>query len=397
MTFSRLGGDEIKLAKPLVWEAISPSLPQEVGQLWLRDFCSDGVLSYIDHFEDFLLHPEDQVIGKAPKVIVDSTEWKTVAEGLIQKGLCRVIGLSDIHHIQGKPLLNGMFAVGKQEFIGTVETCRLIMNLKPTNMNCRSLVADTGTLPSITHMSSLYLEPDSVLVTSSEDIKCFFYLFRIPEAWQRFFAFGLELPETLVPEDLKGDRAFLTTTVLPMGWLNSVGIAQHIHRNVVRRCLSKVSPVVGGESELRRDRAFTSSSYLFRIYLDNFDELRKVDRRTAELIEGCPSERVLAIRDTYEEVGLPRHPKKSVQQKLQAEVQGAWIDGDMGIMCVKPSKICRYLVLALELIKRGKATQRELQVVGGGFRLHRYVQKTIDEFFKLDMEKDCGDGRESCS
>ena len=46
-------GDEVKLARELTWESIEPSLPQEVGQLHLRDFCQDGVLHYVDNFEDF--------------------------------------------------------------------------------------------------------------------------------------------------------------------------------------------------------------------------------------------------------------------------------------------------------------------------------------------------------
>lgn len=59
------------------------------------------------------------------------------------------------HVIQGKPLLNGMFAVSKQETVRNLELCRLIMNLKPLNANCRALEADTGTLPAITQLGAL--------------------------------------------------------------------------------------------------------------------------------------------------------------------------------------------------------------------------------------------------
>ena len=359
-------GEEVRLAKPLVWRALEPSLPNEVGKLDLRDFCTGGILDYIDRFEEFLLPPNEQILGKPPKVMVTDEEWKVVAKGLLEKGLCQAIPLSQVYHVQDSPLLNGMFAVGKQEYIGNVETCRLIMNLKPTNTICKSLTADTGTLPSINHLGSLVLDPDSVLVTSSEDIKCFFYLFRIPEAWKRFLVFAKQLPVELCPLELRSEPAFLAATVLPMGWLNSVGIAQHVHRNVVRQCMNKLPNQLGGECELRRDKVFSSSPNLFRIYLDNFDALSKVDRKTARMIEGEVSDEVVALRKAYEEVGLPRHPKKSVQQQVRAEVQGALIDGEKGIMCAKPSKVARYVRLALELIKRGSATQKELQVVGGG-------------------------------
>ena len=115
-----------------------------------------------------------------------------------------------------------------------------------------------------------------------------------------------------------------------MGYLNSVGIAQHIHRNVVRRSMTLTSPPLGGELELRRDKPFSHANDLVRIYLDNFDHLRKVDRRTALLLEGTPSELALSLRECYAEDGLPRHPKKAVQSKLGAEVQGAWVDGERG-------------------------------------------------------------------
>ena len=317
-------GEEIRVAKKLCWKSLEPALPKEVGQLHLRDFCSGGVLDYVDRFEDFLVDPKDLVVGKTPRVMVEPSEWKTVVQGLLSKGLCKIIAKKEVFHVNDQPLLNGMFAVGKQEYLETcgTEICRLIMNLKPTNLNCRAITADTGTLPSINHLSTLVLEPDSVLLSSSEDIKCFFYLFRVPEAWMRFFAFGLAVPEELVPLELRSEEAYLTATVLPMGWLKSVGLAQHIHRNVVRQALGNMATPIGGESELRRDRTFSSSHHLFRIYLDNFDELRKVDRKTASLIEGSPSEVALALRQAYDDARLPRHPKKSTQQKLKADIQG---------------------------------------------------------------------------
>ena len=65
-------GDEIKLAKRMKWESIAPSLPDQVGLLPSRDFCSGGVLHYVDHFADLEL---EQVIGKTPKVFVDDGDW----------------------------------------------------------------------------------------------------------------------------------------------------------------------------------------------------------------------------------------------------------------------------------------------------------------------------------
>ena len=228
------------------------------------------------------------------------------------------------------------------------------------------MVGDTVTLPMITNLGTMSLDSDEQLCVSSEDIRCFFYLFRVPEAWWRFFGLGRAAPRSLVPSEFGDEEGYLAATVLPMGWLNSVAIAQHIHRRVICRCVGSLNPPLTGANELRRDRAFSNHPHLFRIYLDNFDELQKVDKKLAEALEGTPSRVALAVREAYEAAGLPRHPKKSTQQELQAEVQGAWVDGVQGSVSAKPSKVARYLALVLELLERGSATQRELQVVGGG-------------------------------
>ena len=111
----------------------------------------------------------------------------------------------------------------------------------------------------------------------------------------------------------------------------------------------------------------TSSSSLYRVYLDNFDQLQKVSRDLAALLEGKPTAQTLALRASYEQWGLPRHPKKEVVAQTKAEVQGAIVDGKAGKAWPKPQKIGIYVALALELLRRGVATQREMQVVAGGF------------------------------
>ena len=360
-------GEEVKVARKMCWAALEPALPSEVGQLDLRDFCEGGVLHYIDHFLENLLPSDELVVGSTPRVMVDADEWPLVAKGLIDKGICSVIQESDVFKVNDKPVLNGMFAVSKQEWKGDIEICRLIMNLKPLNRNSRPLVGDTGTLPSATSLGNLFLDPDQTLLTCSEDIRCFFYLFRVPVSWLSCLAFGMELPDELIPPKFKGKKCFLTSNVLPMGYLNSVGVAQHIHRNVVRKCLGSLERPLGGHQELRRDRVASQHDQVFRVYLDNFDMLTKCDPHMVEVLEGTAGETVTRLREAYAEEGLPRHPKKGVEHQVKAEVQGAWIDGQKGTVCAKPPKVARYIALAMEILGRGVASQRELQIIGGGF------------------------------
>ena len=360
-------GEEVKLARAVTWEGISPSLPEQVASLDLRDFCTGGTLEYINNFENYLIPREHQQVGVTPKMMVAEEDWLAVATGLVERGLCEVRMERDLYHVNSKPVLNGMFAVSKQEWHGNVEICRLIMNLKPVNALCRPLESDTITLPAITTMTGFYLQEDELLSLSSEDIRCFFYLFKVPDAWVKFLGFGRAVPPQLVDENLRDEVGYLCSRVLPMGFINSVGIAQHVHRNMIKMSLGNFTGNLGGEAEIRRDRTFPLGNDLFRVYLDNFDQLRKVHRDLAELIEGKVSPLVREVRETYEDKGLPRHPKKSTVQQFQGEVQGAWLDGRLGIALAKPSKIVKYIRLGLELLREGKASQKELQVVGGGF------------------------------
>ena len=362
----------VQVARRFDWRMVEAAFPEAVGTLDLEEFCEGGTLAYVQNFEDFLLPPQDQHLGKTPSVMVEASHWAEVCSGLVRRGVCRLMHVSELHHVGGRPLLNGLFAVSKQEqatdALGNVfEVCRLIMNLVPTNACCRSLVGDTCTLPSVVGMSSIILEDSQLLVTSSEDIRCFFYLFRTPSSWWKYMGFGREVPSEALPAGCSGSGWHLVTQVLPMGFINSVAIAQHVHRRVISQALRGEARLASGHQEIRRDRPASSAPHLFRVYLDNYDELKKVDKSLADMLEGTPSAWTLAVRQTYETLGLPRHPKKAVTQALKAEVQGAWVDGEIGKAGPKPEKVMRYVKLACEAVILGKASQRELQVIGGGF------------------------------
>ena len=123
-------GEEIRLAQTLSWEAVCNSLPEQVGQLKLVDFCTEGTLHYVEHLEEFLIPTDTMVRAKPPKVMVGD-DWSALSRGLVERGICEVWPMEKLYHVGQEPLLNGLFAVGKGEFVGPFETQRLIMNLNP--------------------------------------------------------------------------------------------------------------------------------------------------------------------------------------------------------------------------------------------------------------------------
>ena len=355
-------GEEVLCAQSIRWENLAPALPAEVGNVPLEEVVELGSREFVLNFNKYLLDPGDQMYTRPPKVMVAPEHWETLCENLLQRGVFAKIHEDEVYKVDGKLVLNGLFGVSKHEFEGEFEVMRLIMNLIPANRLVRSLDSDIATLPSWASMSPLGLMPDEDLLISSEDVRCFFYIFRLPPAWYPLMAFNRPLPPRLSGE--KTGKWYPCAAVLPMGFKNSVSLAQHVHRFITRRALGRAR--MGGELEIRKDKTFSSGNPLFRIYLDNFDELMKVSRTVASAVAGTVSPLVSCLREEYAILGVPRHPKKAVSSATLAEVQGAVVDGVAGLAYPKPEKVLRYALLTKSLLEMGACSQKQAQVVGGG-------------------------------
>ena len=385
-------GEEVMSARYVEWKHLSPAIPDEVGTVELLDVVELGMRHYVSCFEDYLVPESDMVPMKSPRVMIPPDSWEEVAQGLISKGICGVLGEDEVFKLKGVPVLNGLFGVSKNEWQGEVEIHRLIMNLIPINSLCRGVEGDVGTLPGLSTLTPLFLDEDERLVISSEDVRCFFYIFKIPAIWRRYMCFNRPLPPSLCPKGGVIQRYYLCSLVLPMGFKNSVSIAQHIHRNIIKWAGGLCRSLGESSAELRKDRTFSFANPVVRIYLDNFDLLQKMDHRTAALVSGKPSAESLALRCEYERWGIPRHPKKSVCQEERAEVQGAIIDGGEGLAYPKKEKVLKYVQLGVLLLQKGEATLKELQVIGGGLvylaMFRRPVLGSLNHIWQFMVELD---------
>ena len=77
----------------------------------------------------------------------------------------------DVIMVNGEPLLNGMFGVGKgTKNASGDEVLRLIMNLIPSNSFISSADYETTLLPLVTLVRHVILLPDEMMLLSSEDL-----------------------------------------------------------------------------------------------------------------------------------------------------------------------------------------------------------------------------------
>ena len=357
-------GEEVKEACRFCWDNISPALPKEIGVVALEDACSLGARHYVLHFEQYLKPESEWGEIKSPKVMVEDRDWPGVCRGLLESGVCTLLPVEDVFSVRGSPLLNGLFGVSKDEVVNGYEVYRLIMNLIPLNSLCQGLSGDVQTLPSWSLMNPMFLQPTETLLISSEDVRCFFYVMRVPSNWHQFLAFNKKVPQDCLPDHLLGREVYLASRVLPMGFLNSVSLAQHVHRNLVLD--ERQDEVNPAEAELRKDRPFTVANPSWRVYLDNYDLLERVKSVDVGGVEGTVAPGVLSLKGSYELWNVPRNVKKSVSRQVRAEVQGAQVDGDLGVAYPRSVKLLKYVGAALSLCSLARVSQRQVQVVCGG-------------------------------
>ena len=323
-------------------------------------------------------------LKRAPKVMVADRHWGEVCSGLVASRVCTLLRKDEVFSVNGDLLLNGMFGVSKEEVADGHEVFRLIMNLIPLNTISQRLSGDVGTLPSWSGMNPFFLQPSENLLVTSEDVRCFFYTMAVPECWFKYLAFNKLVPSTVVPDYLKGEEVYLAAKVLPMGFLNSVSIAQHVHRNLVlaRNREGLENPP---ERELRKDKPFPIGQSTWRVYLDNYDLLEKVNATGMCDLEGTHAPAVLALRAEYTVWNVPRNIKKSVCRQPRAEVQGAQVDGVEGIAYPREQKLLKYLGATMHLLGQSFVTQK--RDAGGlwGLGLRGHVPTTAPWRSKRSM------------
>ncbi|CAE8723952.1 unnamed protein product, partial [Polarella glacialis] len=264
------------------------------------------------------------------RVRCDDANWFEVAKGLIDYRVCVPLPLSEVFGWHDSKLLSGLFGIQKGEQTSSgIEILRFIMNLIPFNGICSdNIKGDIATLPMFSQWTPLELLVEDVFLLSSEDLKRMFYLFGLDDVWLKFQAFSRVLPEALWPVGATEPHV-LASRVLGMGFIGSVGIAQHLRRNML---LANKPQGAGLNActELRKDRAFPSGTAGFwKVYLGNWDELRVTSLASARLLEGKPSPENLDIHE--------------------------------GSTRPKPEKVAKYIAVIVHILRQGFVNLRQLQ------------------------------------
>ena len=140
-----------------------------------------------------------------------------------------------------------------------------------------------------------------------------------------------------------GRAQSLCAKVLGMGWLSSVGVAQHLMREPdLRIPRPGAGPQLNGE--VRRDcdlpikQAASGGEVSWSGYMEDFDVAEAGEKDEVMKKVGEVHQWSQAIREAFEAWGIPRSEEKACCQRLEVERLGAALDGIAGRAHGSPKK-----------------------------------------------------------
>lgn len=359
-------GDPVVPLEDLVAEKVIAAWPK-IGEAAIQD-AVDFVPPYI---RKCLLNPsmclkhlhEWPSQPTASKVRASSEEWEKIVAAGHARGLMVMVEPEDVFKdANGHPVLNGAGGVKKLKTVGgeTKVLQRFISNLIPSNMFQEHIPGDDYLLPYLGQLTLLEQEDSEIWFVDSEDFTSCFNLFRLPPCWNRFMAFG-KLVDAKVFGGPPGKLVYPAMSVLPMGWLSSVAVIQAIVRTLV---FSEAG--VPETSEIAKTKPIPPDDDLTVIYLDSFDQLRRLDRGCQGALQEGASRRHQAFLKVCREKGLPLNKAKSLVSSTQGTLQGGELDGTKGRYGLARDKMA-------DLIGLGGALLGQKQ--WGEFLLRHFVGK----------------------
>eukprot|EP00438_Fugacium_kawagutii_P031800 Skav221085 [mRNA] locus=scaffold6458:44336:48337:- [translate_table: standard] len=292
------------------------------------------------------------------KVRASDEEWVKIVKAAHERGLMVPVTQEQVFRdVKGNPVVNGAGGVRKIKTVNgqQVHLQRFISNLIPSNMYQERLDGDDRLLPYLGQFTLLEQGSDQEWLIDSEDFTSCFNLFRIPPCWHRYMAFG-KLVDAEVFGGEPGQMVYPAMNVLPMGWLSSVAVIQAIVRSLVFDQAG-----VPASTEVAKTKPLPEDDDYTVIYLDSYDELRRLDRGCARALEGVMSDRHSSFLEVCRRLGLPLNEGKRLVASTRGTLQGGELDGRKGRYGLTFEKMAGVISLGGALLGQAQYSEFELR------------------------------------
>lgn len=276
---------------------------------------------------------------------------------------------------------SGLFSVGKD-----MERDRLIMDSRPPNAAEEGLNKWTQCAANAFNVSQLEIRPDEVLLMSGQDVKDFYYQFRIgPKRAARnalscFLSYD-ELVSIFGAADwLPSSGGYVGLNTLAMGDICACEFAQGSHLGLLLQSMTAYP------RELLRYRAPSPRSlFTVGIVIDDLVMLERV-LKSAEQVETISDERMKRAEAAYNRAGLPTNPKKAFHKQTSASFWGISVDALKGTMRPNPQRLWPLELITWRVIALGVVTISLLESLIGSwvsvFMQRRRMLSVLDLAFK---------------
>eukprot|EP00971_Amphidinium_carterae_P323417 6427320-Amphidinium_carterae.1 len=273
-------------------------------------------------------------------------------------GVLRVVPASTVDRM----VRLGLFTVFKDH-----DYDRLILNPSVRNSRCRQLSLYTKFLPAGYLLCALHLEPNEVLRISSDDLREYYYTFKVSEKRAHANAIGCkfwgsELAHLAAcPASLASTRVLPCLATLAMGDALAPEAAQCAHWRLIEHECGGMLPahLVGNRLLIPRGPLYECLTYddhctLFRMPASAPPGLARPD---LELHARCDH--------VYPFVGLHPHVGKRIRDADVAQVLGATVNGDLGYVHAPSLRTLVLLRLTLEVVRLGQIDITSLSMLVG--------------------------------
>ena len=264
------------------------------------------------------------------------------------------------------PFGSGLFAVTKD-----MTRDRMILDGRPANalepaqsLWCQSMASPTA-------LTMLWLRPGHQLLASGEDLRDFFYQFKVP--FERTARNMLVEPLTLEQARyvFGGDYGFSEQPVwvglnsLAMGDLMACEFAQGSHVGVMlQHGVAETTQLLTLHNPIPR------GLHHIGVIIDDLVVLEQILVEELQQLQskGLPtwgSERVAAARAAYDEVGLETNPKKAFTDATTSSFCGVDLDGEKGLLRASNARLWPAMMVTMRVATLRLATIGLLEAWAG--------------------------------
>lgn len=364
-------GEEVPKMEPLSWEQIRPALPPvgHGGSIGVVNWTRGRTRSFLLHPEDCVVKDEGQRLPKLQaRVHVKEGDLMKVAEQLVERNICGWVDWESVLEFRGEKVFNGLFGVAKSAKLDDGRShLRVIMNLIPSNAVLHQLSGCVQELPSITQYMSLVLEDGESLSLCQSDMTSAFYLFRLPEEWERYLAFNVVVQGSQI--GLEPSKKYcLACRVLPMGWSSAVSVMQEVSQILLEKGgadlslqVSRTRPLPSWLTACLKESRESRRAW-YHIYLDNYFSGERIGAGEAG---GEAALLHHEAEEIWNKAGVLSSEKKRVRDASEVEELGAQVDSDAKLIGASAGRLLKLLQTTCLVLSKERIPRKWLQVVCG--------------------------------